>query len=394
MTAPATPVAPAVTPAVTPAAPSYRAPADGGRPLSAEALVTDEFVNEVVQGYDKGLPDRNDPNETEQVPASEPGKGNDAATKAKAPEKPAETPAETPPADEPKSETPDATAKAEEKPSADAPAKLAAEFTLFDADGDELDIADVMGKIKEIGIPYKGEVRKMPLDRVVRLAQSGFRNEQLYQQAEEAIQRSSTLESDFEAANDSIARQNKFIETLLTDDAARDAARARLQALNTPEARAERAEREAAQLRASLANRGVQATAATFWEQEVQPALDKIMKEFPALSPEEVVGRFNIATAKLGAVIQPKDFEAVRALLKDDFPAWAAGLQETRASQSTEIRKVKESNTLLKKKVNAGVRPTGRVATSTEAKPAKKPARPMSDEMFENLVDSALADDT
>jgi len=377
MTAPATPTV----------ASSYKAPADGGRPMNPEALITDDFMADVVAGgeaYEKGeyRPDANDPNDAGPPlaePRAEPVKTTEAAKVEAKGEKVEEPKA----GDEPKEPA--------------EPLKLATEFTLFDSDGDELDIADVMGKIKEIGIPYKGEVRKLPLDRVVRLAQSGFANEKLYGEAKHAIDNYQTLETDFTAANDSITRQNAFIERLLTDETSFQQAREKFAQFNSPESRAERAERRAKELETRIAegtpgNPPKTDTATSFFQNDVKPVLSEILTKFQGAIPEdEIIGRFNRLTAKFGQVIQPKDFPAVKEIV-DDLAAWAAGEYENRATSQTAIRKAKEENTLLKKRVATGARPTGRVATATDGQAKAKPkGQPTSDANLDALVEEAMA---
>jgi hypothetical protein len=247
-----------------------------------------------------------------------------------------------------------------------------------------------MAKVKEIAFPYKGEIRKLPLDRVVRLAQSGIHNEDLYTKATEAIGHFDNLEGELSKANGAIVKQNKFIERIIADDEFRDQIRQQYEAHNTPEARAERAEREVERLKQVQAGQSQQDQGASFFQNDVLPGLKALLTQYPTLSQDEVVGRFNILTAKFGPQVDAQHFAAVRAILRDDLPAWAAGLHEERATRDTATRKAKEATTLLKRRVAQGARPTGRRATAEDSQPKPRVAR-TDEDRIDQMLDKALA---
>lgn len=275
-----------------------------------------------------------------------------------------------------------------------APVKLATEFTVHGPDGAELDVADVMRQMPTIKVTHKGEVKELPLDRVVRLAQSGFHNEKLYGDAQKALSEVGAVEHALAEANASIKKQNEFIGTLLADDATLQQVREQWSRFNSPEARAERAERQLADLRAQQSGQSAAQASTSFYENDVKAPLSTLLQQFPTLTPAEVIGQFNILTAQYGAQISPKDFAAIRSVIRDELPAWAASLHETRTTEKAALTKAREANTLLKQKLAQGARPVGRQATADEgrARPKAPTGSPTADTAIASLVDEALAD--
>ena len=267
--------------------------------------------------------------------------------------------------------------------------KLATDFKLYGKDGAELDVYDVMDKLGEVEIPWKGETKRVPLDRLARLAQSGLHNEQQYAAAQSALASHALLTERVRDAEERIKRQNAYVASLLDSDEVLNDSRERWQSHNTPEARAERAERRAMDLEAQLNGQSRTETAASFYEKDVKAPIQALLSQYPTVTEAELIGQTNILTAGMGAEIQPKDFAAVRAILRDDLPAFAASVHETRSAHQSELRKAQEKITLLKRSQAMGARPTGRVASASESKAPRKEPR-TNDERIDAIIDDEI----
>jgi hypothetical protein len=247
-----------------------------------------------------------------------------------------------------------------------------------------------MAKVPDVEIMWKGEAKRIPLDKVVRLAQTGIYNEQLYTEAKESIERFGVVEQDNTSLKDKLTRQNQFVAKLIDDDGFRNDIRSRWAALNTPEARADRAEREVQEMRRQHAGQSQVAATTSFVEKDVQAPLQALLQQYPKVSERELAGEFQLRTAKYGAVIQPKDYDAVRALIRDELPAFAAGLHESRTAEATALTTARENATLLKKRIAQGAQPMGRrVGPNDPAAPKRAPRT--QDERMAAAVDEALA---
>lgn len=285
------------------------------------------------------------------------------------------------------------------------PLKLATDFELIGADGDPLDIADVMAKLPKTKFKVGDKEYEYPYDRVVRLAKSGIHNEKLYKDASEAIAGREVIEQRAADAEGSIERQNKFLATLFEDMLAQGLLEnlapnsptqhflSRWRDHNTPEARAERAERRLEEFQRQQTGQSQAASSASFYQNDVLSPIKALLQQFPSVTEEEIVGRFQLATAKYGAVIEPRHFEAVRAIISEDLPAYAASVHEKRSAHDTQLRKTQETNTLLKKRVAHGARPAGRVAGPGDGAAAPRPkGSPTSEANINDLIDRELAE--
>lgn len=296
------------------------------------------------------------------------------------------------------------TAEGEEVAEAEAPkepVKLATDFTLIGPDGDELDPGDVVAKIPHTKFTVGGKEYDLPYDRVVRLAKSGVHNEKLYADAQTAIESREVLESELTTHQEKIQRDTRIYSSVLNDlleqgvlpHLAPNSPAAQLlqrwQHHNTPEARAERAERELQEFRQQQSGQSQAASSASFVQNDVLQPIQALLQQFPSVTQDEIIGRFTVLTQKYGATIQPKDFPAVRQIVRDTLPAYAASLHETRSKAETADRARRESNTLLKKRVAQNAKPIGRRASAEELK-AKQPEPRTLKEKQSRIVDDAL----
>lgn len=121
--------------------------------------------------------------------------------------------------------------------------QLATEFVLRDAEGEV--------EIPALIVEYKanGKVRKDRLDQVVKLAQFGVYNEAREQQYKQVEQQAEALQTEREEYAQLLSEREAQLERLLQDEDFFLSVRDAYQAENSPEKRAERAEREVERVR-------------------------------------------------------------------------------------------------------------------------------------------------
>jgi len=240
---------------------------------------------------------------------------------------------EAPAADEPDEQPEESTDASDEDASADAtdetpddPAlpegyvavpvvedQLATEFVLRDAEGEV--------EIPALIVEYKanGKVRKDRLDQVVKLAQFGVYNEAREQQYKQVEQQADALQAEREEYAQLLSEREAQLERLLQDEDFFLSVRDAYQAENSPEKRAERAEREVERVRVEAQMTQIQQHGQQFYQAEVKPALDLIAQTLPSVTPEELEERMAYAMqlhAQVGPNGQPylpaSQFDAAR----------------------------------------------------------------------------------
>lgn len=253
-----------------------------------------------------------------------------------------------------------------------APAKqLAAEFQVFDAEG-ELEIPDLKLKFKA-----NGEERELPLDRVVKLAQQGYYNEEREEEVREFREAVPRIEEHIT----SLQEQNQMLlegwkRVLEGDDDYLEGEREQYFRSTSPEARAERAE---AQLRAIEQSKHVsrEEQQANQFAASLAPQLEAIEQAATEVSFEEIIGRFNLLTAPLmvKGVIPPTKFRDVERIIGSELRPWVEARQEertkTKQSATASATSATAKTAALKRQVSRAVMPQGTHAAEAP-KAAKK----------------------
>lgn len=286
----------------------------------------------------------------------------------------------------------DAEADAADEPTTPKDRKLATVFLAKDAEGDALDTSDV-----NITFTADGKERTLPLDRVVRLAQTGFYNEKLQSEVKDYRAEKADLIAQSEELEEIAAQRTALVRKLLEDDDFLLAQRERYLAANSPDKRAERAEAKLREVQQEREMQRFEVQREEFVTQEFYPKLQAIVKQYPNLSEEEVWGRFNIAASHLsdrGGVIPPKNWRAALKVIDDDIGPWAAQRHESRleapkkerAQLKAEARRAQEKATEAKRKLTKNLRPTGVSPTTSVQK--RKPIVSADD-----AVDDIIAND-
>lgn len=274
--------------------------------------------------------------------------------------------------------------------------KLATDFTLSDAEG-EVEIPALMVEYKA-----NGKVRKDRLDQVVKLAQFGVYNEEREQKVRQVEQQTVQLQQERDELARLIDEREAQLERILSDEDFFLTVRDAYAAENSPEKRAERAEREVQQIKMQSQLADISRQGQVFYEGEVRPALDLIAQALPTVSPAELEERMAYAMqlhAQVGPNGQPylpaSQFDAARQYIVNDLAMWAQMMHARRSEPATSpqleqaqaaVAKAQVEAQKAKRAVGQATKPVGR-ASSAPAKPkVTKPAT------IDDAVDSAMSE--
>lgn len=300
----------------------------------------------------------------------------------------------------------DEEAKAEAKPADDdspvvVPAvegrELHTKFRVLSKEGDEYDIPDVM-----IEMTANKKTRLEPLDKVVKMAEWGIYNHEREQQATQALSRVKEVEAQSQEVLAYARGLEAHRDRLLADPDLYMEELAAYEAKNTPEARLQAVEQERQQEQQAQEFRTISQTGEQFFESEVAPAVETIIKALPTVSGEEIgakllliTDRFRVNT-QFGQIVPPSAYDAVRQAVVEELVPWAQQVHDSRDSErkqskstaeaekrtlQVEAQKAKNLSGRIQKPV------AGRVGRET---PQAKPIRTIED-AHESAVASTLA---
>lgn len=249
----------------------------------------------------------------------------------------------------------------EEAPAARKPVT---EFMVEDADGDLVDVEGV-----EITFVANHETHTLPLDKVVRLAQMGKYNEDLQQEVKATRLSVAEMQQEMESLRQLADQRRDLARRLLEDDDYLLAQRERYAEMNSPEARATRAEQRLAAIAAERETANFKQEIEAFVDQALYPAFDALHKQFPTVSFDELWGRFNLATMNISrnGIIPPQHWNDAMQVVERDLGPFAAQLHDqrsalegkARSAESTAVRKAQEEATRAKRMVAKAIRPSG-----------------------------------
>lgn len=261
--------------------------------------------------------------------------------------------------------------KAPEKP------KRITEFVAFDAEG-EVELPPI-----EIEFKANGAVRKMPLDKVVRLAQSGFYNEEQQEAVRDFREKEPAYQKDIEELTALAQRQASLIREVMEDEEKYLKRQEEFKQSQSPEARAARAEAQlrAERQRVAQIESGQRVNA---FLSQVGPRVDGLVAEYPTVTEEEAAGWLAPQLKRLerNGVIPPERLPDVERLVTVDLAEWLSQKHETRTAKQTQeaekrklsLRKVQVEATKAKQKLARAAAPT-RTATTSSTKDTTKAPR-------------------
>ena len=311
---------------------------------------------------------------------------------------------EAPEADAPEAEEAEADAEAEQ-PAVELPEGyvavpsvtegLATEFALFDDDG-EVEVPALMVEYKA-----NGKIRKDRLDQVVKLAQWGVYNEERDRKATAIEQEYQNTLAAVQEMEQTVAEREAQMERLLNDEEFLEAVREAYYAENSPEKRAERAERETNNLRVSYQMQQIQSAGEQFYSGEVLPAVQMITDALPNVTPQELESRLHMVmqahaeTAPNGQpYVPPSRYDAIRQYIVDDLALWAQMVNAKRsqpvdaekASVKAELDRARVEAQKAKNLVGKAMKPAGQAGKATDA--PKRSAKPAT---VDDAISSALS---
>lgn len=277
-------------------------------------------------------------------------------------------------------------------------------FAVFDAEGEV--------EIPNIAVTFtagKKEYEKVPLDKVVRMAQAAPLAEQYREQAERVPVLEQTLqerEQAIQQAIQTVEQNNALYEKLLTNPDLYVQAVEAYQQMQSPEARAQRAEREAQTLREQQREYEQQRTAQQaltdaqrIAQSRIVPAIDALQQQYASdIEPEEFADRFHTLTADLLEAgphgrpwVPPTKLPEVERRVQTDLTQWAeAKAQKRRAAHQSAAQQVTEQVTKAQSEATAAKRQLARATAPartavTPDVPREKPIRTAQD-----AVDASL----
>lgn len=368
----------------------YPDPSSGAGPEAAPDL--DAVVSESL-----GLPESESAS-TPAAPANQETSGETPANAGGAAE--ASEPPE-PPAGEAPAEGGEASPEGEAPPEGEKPAEGDAAkrpFKILLKDGTEAEI-EQLDEI-EFAFTADGKERKVPLEKLVRYAQNGFYNHRLQQEVQQARDILPKYQQQLTELQQELAETNKLAERLLTDEAYLERAQAEYQRLNSPEARAERAERKLSEREQQEQQQQQARRMADYLVENVVPKYEALLQQYPTVTHDEAWGRFNLLTAPMlvRGQLPPERLPEVARAIEQELAPWAAQLHESRTSderrkteaRDAEVRKAQEKATLAKKQVARALKPVAKGSgTSTQSQPKPK-AIVTADDAMEDVIGSAL----
>jgi hypothetical protein len=311
-------------------------------------------------------------------------------------ETPAPPAAETPaPKAEQVAASPEAAAPAAEAPKPETPPRpLATQFKVFSKDG-EAEIPEV-----EIVFTANGKERREPLDKVVRLAQSGYYNEEREQTVVRQRAEHQQLSSENTELKSYVEALRNDVKALVSDpsDTAYKNLKAAYERQNTPEARAERAERALAEERQRGTGQAVQQQAAAF-SNVLNQHLTQLTEQHPEVSFHEILGRFNELTLPYmrAGQVPVEAFPVIAQLVDNELTPWVQHRHETKTQEKTQRdrdaqekidreKKAAQSQVILAKRQVARATPTVTSATPTPLREQpRKPQYKRADDILKDV---------
>lgn len=289
-------------------------------------------------------------------------------------------------------EADDAAPEGEEAPATEAseePKKLLTSFVVKDDEGKETAPPSLKLSFKAGGKMQED----VPLDKVVRLAQSGFYAEQMVAERDQLKRQVPEIQSELDRIAVALEDQKALNARLLEDDEFLLNARDQYAAVNTPEHRAQRAEAKLRETEQRQQQHRLVEEANGFVTQTVTPILSRLAEEYPTVTVEELYGRLTIETAPLlrNGVVPRNQWSEVARLLETSVAQYAEAQHVRRdgdrvkATQKAtkEVTKAQETATKANRVLAKAMAPAGKGTVK---------AKPPAIRTAEDAADSVIAD--
>jgi hypothetical protein len=273
---------------------------------------------------------------------------------------------------------------------------LATEFVIRAKDGSEIPV----GQLVDHEIEYKadGKVYKEPLDKIVRLAQTGRYNQRLHDELTELRTNDSEKTGRLSQTEAMVEQLRAEMIRQLTDDDYLYQRREEYARLSSPESEVERLRRELTNIKQSQAQASRVQAFQSFAESQLDPALQGLMKQYPSVTEDELLGRFYriVTPFKRGGEVPPEMFDRVIQAVEGEIGPWMAHLHETRSATSAgadtkkqvELTKAREAATKAKNQLSRLQKPAVGLP-GTRTTPKSKPIVSADDAMDDIIADVA-----
>lgn len=244
--------------------------------------------------------------------------------------------------------------------------KLATQFKALDREG-EVEVPSDL----EIEFKAHGELRRMPLDKVVRLAQSGFYNEQLQQEVKGSRAEVSEIRNQYAEMQQTLERQMAFNRALLENgDEFFLQQREEYARRNSPEERARRLEAELIREREVRQREQWAVQAQSFLQGDLEPKVSRLLAEYPSVTDVEAAGWLapHLKALEVNGVIPPARYGEVARVLEQDLAQWMAEMHFQRSEtmkqqdqrRALQLRKAQTETAKAKRALTKAAGPAAR----------------------------------
>jgi hypothetical protein len=271
--------------------------------------------------------------------------------------------------------------ESEAEPAPEAPKPERAKATQFQVYDDQGEV-----ELPEVLIEFKahGETRKMPLDKVVRLAQSGFYNEQLQSEVKSSRTESAEIKTEFASLKDAHERQVAFNRALMEngDEFFLQQRETYLQQ-NSPEQRNRRLEAQLHRERGERERMQWATQAQSFLQGDLEPKVSALLAEYSSVTDIEAAGFLApyLKTLEVNGVIPPQRYGEVARLLESDLPEWMGHLhfqrtettKQSNAKRTVELRQAQAETAKAKRDLTKVASPARSPGAVTAPPPSSKP---------------------
>jgi hypothetical protein len=215
-----------------------------------------------------------------------------------------------------------------------------AQFKAYDRDG-ELDVPMDL----EIEFKADGEVRKLPLDKIIRHAQNGVYNERLVNEVQQARETLPQIQQQMQAMQENLHAQVALNARLLQDEEYFLTSRERFLQEQTPEVQLQRMRQHLHQQQEMQRQNEDARQSVDFVDRGLTPRMEQILEQYPEVSWEEAFGRFSLVVAPLmqAGRVPAHRFNEVMHLLDNDIGPWVAQRAEGRRTTSTRVKQERDS---------------------------------------------------
>ena len=235
-------------------------------------------------------------------------------------------------------ETPEPVTDPEPEPEAPKPTRqLVTKFQLHN-EKEELEIPeDLYVTFKANGKDYE----KVPLDKVVQIAQMGVYNHDREQSLKAEKAQAEQAKAEAQRLQQMVQFYEQQYERVFTDDEFAEIARAEFLKSRTPEARAAQAEQRLQQERQQWQQQTETQAVAQFTQNYLVPRIESLLQQNNTVTQYELIGRWNelMAPIMVGGKVPAAKLANVQSLVESELAHWAQGIHVERTAEQAKREK-------------------------------------------------------